>query len=231
MADDAQLAREFRAVHQKLTSSGDVAAARQRLVDLACVVIEGCEWAAITVWPTRRSPRTVASTGAVSQQVDQVQYEAREGPCLTATGQDSPVWMPDLVAETRWPAFVQGALVRTPVRSALSFHLADDPQRSALNLYAGTPGVLDTHAVTNGALFATHAAVLMAHADSAQETVGLEQALRTSRLIGSAIGILMKTHQVTEDVAFRMLRATSNRLNRKLREVAEDVKDTGQLPQ
>ncbi|WP_211255428.1 ANTAR domain-containing protein [Actinocatenispora sera] len=52
----------------------------------------------------------------------------------------------------------------------------------------------------------------------------------TSRQIGSAIGILMSAYTITNEQAFRLLRATSQNLNRKLRDVARDVTDPGELP-
>lgn len=221
---------QFQDMHEKLTSSGDIGAARQRLVELAVEFIEPCDWAAITAWPERSLPRTLAHSGSVPLDVDHIQYAAGEGPCLTAATEDSPAWVPDLRAESRWLNFVSSALSATPVRSVLSYHLTDTPVRSALNLYAGAPGALDHDAVTASTLFASHAAVLMAHVGSTQEAETLGTALATSRRIGAAIGILMKTHGVTEDTAFAMLRATSNRLNRKIKDVAEDVKQAGQLP-
>lgn len=232
MPDDGaqQLATEFRRAHEKLTRSGDATAALQQLVDLACTVIDGCDWAAITAWPAEQRPRTLVSTGPVSQTVDELQYDVHQGPCLTASQGNTPAWIPFLDNESRWPEFTRRTLAETPVRSSLSFHLTDPPRRSALNLYAATPGALDSDAVATGALFASHAAVLVAHADSAQESVDLHRALATSRQIGAAIGILMKTHNITEDTAFAMLRAVSNRLNRKLKDVADDVTDTGRLP-
>jgi hypothetical protein len=228
--DSRQFIVDFHGAHEALTRSGDARAARQRLVELACELIEGCKWAAITVWPEGREPRTMASTGPVSEDVDHVQYTTGEGPCLRAAVRDSPSWIPDLRAEGRWPAFIEGTLRKTPVRSALAFHLTDAPNRSALNLYADAPGKLDENSVVTGAVFAMHAGVLMAHANSAQLNAELRQAMINSRQIGAAIGILMKTHSITEDHAFAMLRAASNHLNRKLRDIAAEVTGTGALP-
>lgn len=225
-----QFIEDFHDAHETLTSSGDAGAAQQRLVELACELIEGCKWAAITVWPEGRHPRTLASTSRVSEDVDHLQYTTREGPCLRAAVRDSPSWIPDLRTEERWPAFIDATLRQTPVRSALAFHLTDAPNRSALNLYADAPGKLDDTSVVTGAVFAMHAGVLMAHANSAQLNAELRQAMVNSRQIGAAIGILMKSHSIDEDRAFAMLRAASNRLNRKLKDVAAVVTNTGVLP-
>jgi hypothetical protein len=57
----------------------------------------------------------------------------------------------------------------------------------------------------------------------------LETALVTCRQIGASIGIIMAGQKITEGQAFRLLRAESQRLNRKLRDVASDVLLTGAL--
>lgn len=231
MADGSpqELALEFRRLSEELTRSGDVRAAQHRLVTLACEVT-GSDWAAITRWRVDRPPETVASTGAVPRDADRIQYETREGPCLAAAAREHATTIPDLSEDGRWPRFSAAAVEQTPIRSAMSFHLSDEPDRAALNLYCARPHALNDESVTAGALFASHAAALVAHADSAHEAETLGRALATSRQIGSAIGILMAVHTVDEHTAFRMLRAVSNRLNRKLNAVAQDVNETRRLP-
>jgi hypothetical protein len=58
----------------------------------------------------------------------------------------------------------------------------------------------------------------------------LETALQTNRRIGVAIGILMSRHGASEEEAFAMLAEASQRSNRKLRELAEEVAYQGDLP-
>jgi len=58
----------------------------------------------------------------------------------------------------------------------------------------------------------------------------LEGALQSNREIGMAIGVLMGRGGMTQDEAFALLRRASQHLHRKLREVAAEVVDTGQLP-
>jgi AmiR/NasT family two-component response regulator len=45
-----------------------------------------------------------------------------------------------------------------------------------------------------------------------------------------AIGILMAIRRIGQDEAFDLLRRVSQRTNRKLREIADEVVHTGQLP-
>ncbi|MCU1538096.1 MAG: hypothetical protein JWP82_2447 [Humibacillus sp.] len=65
----------------------------------------------------------------------------------------------------------------------------------------------------------------------AQVAAHLQVALRSSRLIGAAIGIVMASCKVSEDVAFEMLRKASQDSNTKLRVVADEVLHTGAIPQ
>jgi AmiR/NasT family two-component response regulator len=58
----------------------------------------------------------------------------------------------------------------------------------------------------------------------------LEVALQTNRRIAMAIGIVMARRGFTEQQAFAQLRAESQRQHRKLRELAEDIVLTGEVP-
>jgi AmiR/NasT family two-component response regulator len=51
----------------------------------------------------------------------------------------------------------------------------------------------------------------------------LEIALKSSRRIGMAIGVLMAQHKIREGEAFEILRVGSQLQHRKLRDLAEDV--------
>lgn len=67
---------------------------------------------------------------------------------------------------------------------------------------------------------------------AAEERIShLQIALTGNRRIGAAIGVLMALRKVSEEQAFDLLRNTSQRTRRKLREVADDVTRTGDLPE
>lgn len=55
----------------------------------------------------------------------------------------------------------------------------------------------------------------------------LELALRTSRTIGAAIGIIMSSRSATQEEAFAVLRSASQDTNRKLRDLAADIVHAG----
>jgi AmiR/NasT family two-component response regulator len=59
---------------------------------------------------------------------------------------------------------------------------------------------------------------------------GLEEALLNRDVIGQAKGILMERLRMTPDEAFDQLRLASQDHNRKLRDIAAHVAETGQWP-
>ena len=59
---------------------------------------------------------------------------------------------------------------------------------------------------------------------------GLEEALLSRDVIGQAKGILMERLHLTSDQAFEQLREHSQKYNRKVREIAADVAETGAWP-
>lgn len=66
--------------------------------------------------------------------------------------------------------------------------------------------------------------------DARDKIANLEIALQSSRRIGQALGIMMDRLAVTEDEAFTRLRMASQRSHRKLRDIAEEIVYTGQIP-
>jgi ANTAR domain len=67
-------------------------------------------------------------------------------------------------------------------------------------------------------------------AQASEGPFDLERAVQSNREIGVAMGILMAREMCTQSQAFNRLRTASQQLNRKLRDIADDVKRTGQLP-
>jgi transcriptional regulator with GAF, ATPase, and Fis domain len=197
------------------------------IVHAAVGTIPGAEEAGIITILGRREVRTVATTGDLPCDVDQAQYETGEGPCLTALYREKIVSVPDVVHDGRWPAF-QARAAELDVASMLSFQLfVEDDDLGALNLYAREVTAFDDESQHVGSLFAGHAAIALA---SAQERGQLGAAVQTRDLIGQAKGILMERHQITADLAFAVLTRASQHTNIKLRDIAEQLTSTGQLP-
>jgi hypothetical protein len=78
-------------------------------------------------------------------------------------------------------------------------------------------------------LLAAYGVLVASAVDDQDRARHLEYALTSNRDIGIAIGVLMATHKITRDRAFDMLRVVSQRTNRKMRDLATEVAETGVL--
>jgi GAF domain-containing protein len=198
----------------------------QCIVEMAVPTVPGAACAGVSHVTAGKQVETVAATEEVCRLVDQVQYETAEGPCLDAIWEQETVKIDDLAGTDRWPRFSEGAL-EIGIRSVLAFRLfVQEDRMGALNLYAREPKSFTDASVHLGQVFAAHAAVAWDHA---READGLKAAVATRALIGQAQGLLMAQYKITADAGFGLLRTASQRRNVKLRDIAQEVVDTGVL--
>jgi GAF domain-containing protein len=172
-------------------------------------------------------PYTVTSSDDLAHQADEVQYDRHEGPCLQALHDGAPIYVKDMRAEVRWPAYRERA-VEVGVRSSFSLPLqVRDEVIGALNLYSRQPDAFDERLRHNLTVFAAQAAaaltMVLRQARQDQVSAQLEQALASRTTIDQAIGILMAQQRCTADDAFALLRSHSQSNNRKLRDIAADI--------
>ena len=227
--DAEGFAEEFAEVSRALQAQDDVQQTLNAICRLSVELVEGADHAGITHVRHGRF-FTPASSSEVARIVDRAQYEANEGPCVSAIREAEEVQADDLHTDRRWPVFTRLVQARCNVRSMQSYRLfLQEDTLGALNFYAERPAAFTETSRSAGAVFATHAAVAWQAARDAEQNENLTAALENSRRIGAAIGILMATRRTTEDGAFELLRQSSQRRHRKLREVADDVVFTGIL--
>jgi len=216
-----------------LFAGGDVQSTLQQVVDLATITIEGCDFAGIFF----RSGGTILTwvhTDPRVEEVDALQRDLGDGPCVSAIAEQNTFYAADLADDPRWPRFGHQA-IRLGIRSVLSLHLSAHEDRGALNLYAKYPnafGVIDRgKGVILAALSGLAIASAQEHEDEKRRVDNLTGALESREIIGQAQGILMERERITALEAFEVLRRASQHLNRKLREVAQDLVDTGEQPE
>lgn len=202
-----------------------------RLVQVAVAVVPHAEECGVTVIRGTRRPRTLAASGNLAQQVDDLQYDSGEGPCLDASRGDDYAHVDDLLADGRWPRFSARCVEQTGVRSVLGVRLLLSGQdRAALNLYASKPEAFDDLDLGVVSILGPFAGLSVERAIHESDVMTYQTALTTSRQIGRAVGILMAQHLITSESAFTMLTKASQQMNRKLRDVAAEVEQTGSLP-
>ena len=102
----------------------------------------------------------------------------------------------------------------------------DADLNGALNIYARPPHAFTPNSIHTGVLLAAHSALAIAAATTSAD---LRIALESRDVIGQAKGILMERFKITSTEAFDLLITASQHTNRKLRDVAADLTDTGAL--
>ncbi len=192
----------------------------------AVELIPGVDQGSISVVHERRRIGSRAPTSALAAQVDGLQNETGQGPCLDAMYEHQTVHVPDMESETRWPKFARRA-AEAGVGSMLCFQLyVEGDNLGALNLYSVRPHAFTDESRHAGLLVAAHAAVAFAEALKVEQ---LAEALTTRDLIGQAKGILIERYKITGEQAFSILDRASSRANEKLRSVAEHLVVTGEI--
>ena len=198
----------------------------QQVVDLGEDYIEHCDGATLMIVRSG-SVSTPAASNLEAMRSDQAQHATGEGPCLSAMREHETVVIEDVAAEDRWPHW-RDRISELGWQSMLGLRLfvAGDTL-GALNLYARRPGGFDEQSQQLAQVFASHAAVAMKAAINEQ---GLEEALASRDTIGQAKGVLMERERLTGQQAFERLRELSNAHNVKLRDLARDIAETGEVP-
>jgi GAF domain-containing protein len=141
--------------------------------------------------------------------------------------------IPSTERDDRWPVFSRTALEHG-VRSTLSMPLlVGDDCVGALNFYSEKEDGFSDVDRENGATFALQAAVVLANAQAYWEaralSENLTEAMRSRATIEQAKGILIAQSSVEPDHAFEILRSASQRENRKVRDIAQDLVDRHSL--
>lgn len=193
------------------------------IVSAAQASIPGFDHVGISTLARGGRLETRAATSDLVEVLDAAQDEMGEGPCLSALADDAVVAAPHLRHDQRWPQYVPVA-VRQGLRSQLGLRLyvGEDGALGSLNFYSTSSEDISEEAKATAELFAAHAAIALSHA---QERETLNQALRSRKVIGQALGILMERYEMDEDRAFAFLVRASSHGHIKLRDIAQQVVD------
>ncbi len=182
--------------------------------------------ASISLRHDNHNLETIASTASHIASLDGVQYEFHRGPCIEATLSDMLIESPITLSQERWPEFSE-VTYRLGFRSILSLPLhANQDSIGSLNLYLKQNGY-PSKVVRDAEYFASQLSILVSNTldlDVERRTnQQLQLALESREMIGQAKGILMARGRYTRDEAFNVLRRRSQLVNKKLRDVAQDI--------
>ena len=220
-------------IHSLLLAEEDLESTLRVVAEVAVRAVSGCDCAGITL-VEKEEVQSTACTDQLCAEIDRDQYLTGEGPCVDAIRHNAVMRLGNAASDERWPKF--GPLAeRHGIESVLGTPLEVRGRvLGALNLYGKNLEAFFDEDVEIAALLATHAAVVLANTQafdsSNKETEHLAKALESRGIIERAKGILMEREKCSADEAFQMLVRASQSLNRKLREVAEEVAEDAKGP-
>lgn len=184
---------------------------------------------AVTLLRPRRAA-TVASSGEEARQMDEVQYNFDDGPCLRAARERHIVHIPDFHHEERFAEY-RAAVEKYGVRSAVGVPvILPGGANAAIDIYCREPYAFPDEALAQAETFAAEAskslklAVKMAKLSEASRD--LEAALDSRTVINLAAGVMMAQNRCSQQEAIEILKAASNARNMKMHAVAQAVLDS-----
>lgn len=179
------------------------------VVALAQAVVPGVDGASVTM---RRDARFVsaATTDDFVGELDAVQYDSGEGPCVTAASESRSAQVESLSDEVRWPAFTARARSEG-MASVLSTPLVTPVSAAgALNLYSRTPGAFADPERELAAILAAEVSALVTGAvpppAGEQRRRAYQDAVSAGQVIAQAQGVLIERVGMTRRQAYADLR-------------------------
>ncbi len=172
---------------------------------------------------------SAAWSDARASQLDEIQYELDNGPCLYALRHQVIVVIADMDHDVDWPLWRERALGEG-VGSSLSVPvpvIGVGGARAALNFYSSKPAGFDESAVERALDMANRAVraigLVSRLVDQEQHVEQMRTALGSRSVIDQALGIIMSQNKCDSDEAFVILRRASHNRNLKLRAVAVEI--------
>ena len=164
---------------------------------------------------------TKAATGDLVWELDSIQYQLGDGPCVSSLREEPVIVVDHLQHAQRWPQYVPQAAQRgLKAQMALRLYVDENGTIGGINLYSTSSEDIEPHAPQLAEVFAAQAAVALGHA---QEVRHLNDALVSRQQIGVALGVLIERYKIDENAAFSFLTRISSHSNTKLRDVAAGV--------
>ena len=223
-------------VTKLLSTQRTLPARLEAVVAILKRTVPNCHAAGISLL-VQGEPTTSAVTDRLAVEVDLVQYETGEGPCLAAISDSNVIRMDVMERDARFAHFAPGSLA-LDINSVLSIPLV---------VRGGTVGALNIYSHLSNAFDAKAEEVVQPMADYAAEVIstsplyayalhmvdGLVETLESQAIIAQATGVIMATEQRSAEEAFDRLRELAMASGESMRTVADwllEERPTGPLP-
>lgn len=224
--DHGQLSRVLRDFAATLVGIYDLDEVLSKLgEDIAAVV--GVAGAGVMVEGGDGELHFVSASNEVLRELERLQIEHGEGPCLLAYRTGETVIAADLAEDERFPEFGPRA-IEAGMRSVYSFPLSFGKDTvGALNLYDDAASGLDGERLEACRTLADVATIYLLHSREVeadkQLSAQLEHALGSRVPIEQAKGFVAASRGIHTDEARDLLRDFARRNQLKLRDVAQAV--------
>ncbi|GEK23437.1 GAF and ANTAR domain-containing protein [Cellulomonas xylanilytica] len=194
------------------------------LTSAAARIVVSAAGAGLTTVSTGSGFASVASTDPLVEELDALQYELGEGPCVTAWRDRDVIRVDDVATERRWPRWAAAA-AGTPVVSSLSAPLVfGNSALGAVKVYAEHPGRFGAQEEATLRLFGAHAAILLAHAESYRRAAAVGESLplllQQRDDLNRACGVIMQREGVSAETAMTVLISIAERDGRSVHDAA-----------
>lgn len=195
------------------------------IAEAATASVPGCDAATIAISIGGR-PATTAMTGIVALELDLVQYDNDDGPCLTSFHTASALRL-DLYEQGETFPHIATAAQQVGVRAVLSMPVIWGSETIAtLNLYSRS-GPFDASAETVAAVLATQVAIAVSRSpEFAAARAVVEEAQRHTddhSQIAFATGLLIGSQDCTREQAEGLLRRAAFEDEQTILQIAQRI--------
>lgn len=215
-------------VTKLLATQRTLPATLETIVAIVKRLIPECDAAGICLL-IEEQPMSGAVTERLTVEVDLVQYDTGQGPCLSAIGSSQIMRIDVLEHDSRFTRFAPGALA-LDIHSVLSIPLdARDRTVGAMNLYSRQRNAFDDSTVATVQPLADHAAAAISssplYAYSIDMVDGLVETMENRAVIEQAMGVIMESEAMSHEESLDRLRELALRSGEPMRKVADWVLD------
>jgi len=223
MSDD--LVNSLQQLSDVLETQRTLGVALASIAEAATVSVPGCDAATIAISIGGR-PATAAVTGTIALELDMVQYDNDDGPCLTTFRTASALRL-DVYEQGEAFPHIAIAARRVGVRAVMSVPSIWGTQTIAtLNLYSRT-GPFDESAETVAAVLATQVAIAVSRSpEFAAARAVVEEAQRNTddrSQITMATGLLIGSHDCSREQAEGLLRQAAAEDEQTILQIAQRI--------
>lgn len=228
VSERADIAERMATAAREMQDQHDPESTVKNAVELLVRNVAGCTSASISLVHAKSRVEIPAATDELAATGDRLQEELGEGPALNTLWDDETVYVPDLANDDRWPTWGPRLIKATGAASVLTFRLFTlSDVIGALSMYSTDVDAFSEEDKEEGMALAAHIAIAVL---AAQRIDQYETALDSRTVISQACGVLMERYGIDSVAAFNVLTRVSSNQNVKLRHVATELLESGNLP-